>query len=194
MCLGSGTANSPVEVNMTSALIKGCFHFTVIVRGSGASTPETNLKPGWLRSAVEVSMPTWVVKSRSSEVNGAPSCQTAPWRIRQVVSIDPSPFTFQSPFSRLGTASARSGTRTLLSFIVARPEVYSSSISVTPRADPDPDVLMVRLSVRGTSRMAVVIFRGPVDRGVSGAWLDVVVDVPWLGPEQAMTNVAMRPS
>src|SRR5438132_326138 len=55
--------------------------------------------------ASSLSWPRVVVNTRSSAVNGVPSCQVVPWRIFQVVSMRPSGDTRHSPFSMLGTAS-----------------------------------------------------------------------------------------
>jgi len=86
-------------------------------------------------SASLISVP---VKSRSSVVNGVPSCQTAPGLMRQVISIRPSGMTFQRPFSREGTDSASSGCRTLRSSTWVRPAFTTSSTSSFPGVLPEP--------------------------------------------------------
>jgi hypothetical protein len=89
--------------------MKGPFQVATKVEESGSSLLSiavliTLAKPGTSRL-----FPIIAVKRRPADVKGVPSYHAAAARIFQVVSIRPSGSTFQSPFSRLGTASASCG-------------------------------------------------------------------------------------
>ena len=98
------------------------------------------------------------VKSTSADVNSVPSCQVIPERILHVVSIVPSGFSRQSPFSVLGTCSAFCACTVPLPSSSTRPALTMSSTRPTPAPGP---IRTLSLSAGTSSLKAIVMRFGP---------------------------------
>src|SRR5690242_9825734 len=110
-----------------------------------------------------------VVKTTSWEVYGAPSCQSVPFLIVQVVSIRPSGNNVHRPLSREGSFSARTGTHSPLRLCTANPELISPLISTPPSMRPPPPAFRTLLTDAGFPRIAATrrfgAALGPSPRG-----------------------------
>src|SRR4051812_30998443 len=155
---------------MVSASMYGRFQYTTIVRGSGASTRSTALRPTWLNSDRAGSRPTAAASTRSSLVKGAPSCQATPGRSVHVVCIEPSSATSQEPLSVEGKLAARIGTREPLPTTEERRGLVGWIRSGRPGVAV-PAGLMCLLMPGGSPAIAMTTRFGPeVTAGSPAAW------------------------